>query len=340
MKSVPKLLMGSVLMILSGCQAVGRDPLLRLSFHAVDGEGKVVGGAKVSFSAEARPRGAGDESGRQNGTSGLTDSQGLYTGEVEAWDATQSGYQVTKEGYYPAWSSYSAKAAIRGKWQPWNPVIEVVLKRVRNPVPMYAKRVSGEVPAKDTDAGYDLIMGDWVAPHGKGKVADMTFHGTGEVLGDRNYRGVLTVTFPGQGNGMIPHEVSQPQPSPLRMPYEAPADGYEAKRVWRSVRKYNPVAMKNEEYINDSSKTRNFFIRVRGEMDADGKMVKALYGKIHAPFDFDARGEDPSGRTKKQWVGFTYYLNPDGTRNIEFDPKRNLLKPTNRDDSDFQGLAP
>ncbi len=313
---------------------MGRDPLLKMTFHVVDDERKPVEGAKVGFGGAGRPKNAGTE-GAAARVDGLTDARGIFTGEVAVWDATSSGYEVSKPGHYTAWASFYAHPPVRGKWQPWNPTIEVMLKRIRNPVPMYAKRIVGEVPAKDTDVGFDLIIGDWVAPYGKGKLADMTFHGTGEVLGDRNYRGELTVTFPGQGNGLITLEIPQPQPSPLRMPYEAPADGYESKRVWRAVRKYNPLTMKNEEYINDSSKTQNFFIRVRCELDAEGKVVKAMYGKIHAPFEFG-----PSFTTGLPGISFTYYLNPDSTRNIEYDPKRNLLKPTKRGDSDFQGLAP
>ncbi len=320
--------------VLCGCQAVGRDPLLKLTFHVVDDEGKAVEGAKAGFGGGGRPKSNGAE-GEGARVDGYTDALGVFTGEVRVWDATESGYEVSKQGHYTAWASFSARPAVWGKWQPWNPTIEVVLKRIKNPVPMFAKRVSGEVPAKEKDVGYDLVIGDWITPYGRGKVADLIFHGTGEVIGDRNYRGELTVTFPGQSNGLIPCEVAQPQPSPLRMPYEAPDGGYEPSRVWRAVRKYNPVTMKNEEYINDSSKTLNFFIRVRSEVDAEGRVVKAMYGKIHAPFEFG-----PSLTTGLPGIYFTYYLNPNYTRNIEYDTKRNLLKPTKRGDSDFQGLAP
>lgn len=205
---------------------------------------------------------------------------------------------------------------------------------------MYAKWLSADIPVSGIDVGYDLVVGDWVAPFGKGKTSDMLFHSEGEVQGDRDYHGTLKVTFPGQGNGLISFEAPQPQSSPLRLPYEAPTDAYQSSWAWRSVRRYNTQEMKNEEYIDDSSKTRNFFIRVRTESDAEGKIVRAMYGKIHAPFVFDARGSDPWGRTKKQYVAFTYYLNPDGTRNVEYDPKRNLLKSPKPYDPDYENLAP
>jgi len=52
----------------------------------------------------------------------------------------------------------------------------------------------------------------------------------------------------------------------------------------------------------------------------DGKVHKALYGKIHGEIRFDVIN------SKTAIIIFTYYLNPDGTRNLEFDQKRNLFQ--------------
>jgi hypothetical protein len=325
--------------LLTACHSFARDPLFKLTLKVVDEEGTPVVGAQARIGAERRSR-AGESEGKGVFADGITDERGYYSGEVEAWNASRAGYRVQKEGYYGVWLGYRSKAPARGKWQPWNPTIEVTLKKMRNPVPMYAKRQEAEIPVSGVDVGYDLLAGDWVAPYGRGKTADMLFHTIGEVSDTRNYRGMVIVTFPGQGNGLIPHEVPLTEVSPLRMPYEAPADGYEPKLIWRSVRKYSQKENKNEEYIDDSSKTKNFFVRVRSELDAEGKVVKAMYGKIHAPFIYDARGIDPWGSTKKQYVAFTYYVNPDGTQNIEFDRSRNLFKPVNEDDSSYRSLAP
>ena len=54
---------------------------------------------------------------------------------------------------------------------------------------------------------------------------------------------------------------------------------------------------------------RNYFFRVRTAKDHEGNIVSAHYGKIYGDF-----------------MQFTYYLNPTpNDRNIEFDPKQNLL---------------
>ena len=55
-------------------------------------------------------------------------------------------------------------------------------------------------------------------------------------------------------------------------------------------------------------------------MDKKGKVVSALYGKIDRDFRFDIFN------SKTAALLFTYYLNPNANdRNMEFDPKRNLL---------------
>jgi hypothetical protein len=44
-----------------------------------------------------------------------------------------------------------------------------------------------------------------------------------------------------------------------------------------------------------------------------------MYGKIHGEIKFDPRG------SKTALLGFKYYLNPDYTHNLEFDPTKNLF---------------
>ena len=55
---------------------------------------------------------------------------------------------------------------------------------------------------------------------------------------------------------------------------------------------------------------RNYLFRVRTVVDDKGNIVSAHYGKIYGDF-----------------MEFKYYLNPTpNDRNVEFDPKQNLLK--------------
>ncbi len=65
---------------------------------------------------------------------------------------------------------------------------------------------------------------------------------------------------------------------------------------------------------------QNYLFRVRSVVDEQGKLKEAKYGKLHDDFDFGY------AESNKVLLAFTYYLNPDGTRNLEFDPTRNLFK--------------
>jgi hypothetical protein len=304
MNCVFKVLVITALTALAGCQSLGREPLFRLTLQVVDNEGNAVEGADASFSAEARPRYAGDESGIQNGTSGRTNQAGVFTGEIEAWDGTRGGYKVAKEGYYPAWSTYGARRIEKGKWQPWNPTIRVVLKRIRNPVPMFAKRLwRTGLPKRDVLVAYDLELGDWVVPHGKGKIPDMIFVGTLREGGDRVYEWKLKLTFSNPGDG-IQRFIPEPDNIVFRSPYEAPGEGYLPEwNLWRT--RQGPEVREQNNYQEKGG----YFFRVRTVLDSEGRVVKAMYGEIYGDF-----------------FAMVYYLNPDGTRNMEYDSKRNLLK--------------
>jgi hypothetical protein len=64
---------------------------------------------------------------------------------------------------------------------------------------------------------------------------------------------------------------------------------------------------------------QNYFYRVR-TVKEDGKIKSAMYGKIYGEIQFDVINAPTAA------IIFTYYLNPDGTRNTEFDPKNNLFR--------------
>jgi hypothetical protein len=69
----------------------------------------------------------------------------------------------------------------------------------------------------------------------------------------------------------------------------------------------------------NSDQDDNFYIRVRTVLNADGKVVSAMYGKIYWGLGFGSAtypGKFP--------IWFRYYINPDGTRNTEFDVENNL----------------
>ncbi len=316
----------SVLLTATLVCGVARAQEASVTVRVTDDTGRVVSNALVSagFATMIKP-GWGWGGGRPNIVKGFTDTNGLcsLTGKGNGGEVAVA---VTKDGYYGSGGYIVIFTNVTGfivkRWQPWNPVVDVVLKKIGNPIAMYAKRVNRvKIPVLGEAIGFDLMRGDWVAPYGKGEVVDIFFrldsapsrivstqYGDIRLFDDR-----LTVSFPNEGDGIqcvpVPPRGGG---SVLRLPGTAPEDGYMTNLVKRVARERadKPPFWNIEE-------DANYFFRVRTNKDDKGNTVSALYGKIHGDFSgFD------SGK-----LTFTYYLNPTpNDRNLEFDPKHNLFK--------------
>ena len=67
--------------------------------------------------------------------------------------------------------------------------------------------------------------------------------------------------------------------------------------------------------------TRHYIFRIRSE-EENGKFKRAMYGKIISDIEIS----NPSKRGKLPGIEFKYYLNPDYTTNLEYDPEENLFE--------------
>jgi hypothetical protein len=213
-------------------------------------------------------------------------------------------FQVGKAGYYSTTKGYEFSTFGDNDPQKWNPSETLMLKKVGKPIAMYAKSVNLGMPVFDKPAGFDLMIGDWVAPYGKGVNTDIIFtaHLDQRTESDADYK--LTVSFPKAGDGIQEFTVPDTEKgSGLRSPHEAPTDSYQSQ--WVQTRNRKPGQAETGNF--DSG--RNYFFRVRTKIDDQGNIVSAHYGKIYGDF-----------------MQFRYYLNPTlNSRNVEFDPKQNLL---------------
>jgi len=169
---------------------------------------------------------------------------------------------------------------------------------------MYAKYVDENPPTLGQPIGYDLMAGDWVCAGHKGMNADFIFQKWTYRKSGADYEYKVKVTFPKNGDGIQIYAIPDLEKgSGLRSPHEAPVDGYQPElSKERSAHPGQPAK-------NDSDPSRIYLFRVRTAKDHNGSVVSAHYGKIYGDF-----------------MQFTYYLNPTpNDRNIEFDPKQNLL---------------
>jgi hypothetical protein len=294
-------------------------PKARLTVHVVGEDGTAIQGAKLIFGFSTKM----DYAARDL-VEGLTDSSGNFT--AEGYTGGRLDVQISKDGYYEGWSNnpiYQKDDGL-GHWLPWDQTFTTILRKIGKPIPMYVRRFGGAIPsAINEPCGFDVEEGDWVAPYGKGKVADFIMTFTYLKYTDyNNNEATATITFSNDGDGIqevhLPKEFSN---SRFTWPREAPETDYQPKfdmhHLW-SMSGHDTV-------MTDTVKgVEGYFFRVR-TVKQGNQIVSALYGKITGGI-----GIGPN-EGKNGYTGFTYYLNPTvNDRNMEWDPKKNLA-PTPKD---------
>jgi hypothetical protein len=236
---------------------------------------------------------------------GVTDVNGVFVFRGKTIGEWGCGFDAL--GYY-RFSNGSTVGTNKanGRWEPWNPTYTLIAKKIVKPIPMYAKRVETAIPDFNVALPYDLSVGDWVEPRGKGKIADIVFSAKLDQRSESDYDYALTVSFSNMGDGIQTFDAPLNFGSELKSPRYAPEEGYQPDYV--QTRNRQPGQIERGNYAQDGN--RNYLLRVRTVLDEDGKVKSAQYGKVYGDF-----------------LNFTYYLNPTpNDRNMEFDPKRNLLK--------------
>jgi len=248
---------------------------------------------------------------------GVTDNTGIYSISGSSSDGVIGG-SVHKEGYYYSTFGNSFTRRTLGMWQPWNKELKVLLRPMVNPVRMYVRSKKITIPIANKELGFDLIKFDWVAPYGLGTVADFIFKVETRFKNYGDCAATLTTTFSNKYDGIQSFKLDMGgdfgDGSRFRTPRHAPETGYQDKLVTR----YDTSSP--ETYVYQTMDTYYFF-RVRSEMDENGNLKRAMYGKIRG--DLVARPlKDAVARLE-----LFFWLNPDYTRNMEFDIERNLFSP-------------
>lgn len=273
-----------------------------VTFKVVDDAGRPMGAAKVDVGYL-----------HTNQIEGQTDSDGVFA--VSNTDKSfELGFLVTKEGYYSDYLHYDLfmpgqfderkVAANRNSTQ------MMTLRHIGKQIPMYAKRVETKLQQEDKPTGFDLMAGDWVTPFGKGFHPDMFFTVHRKIINEREYNCTLTVTFPNKGDGIVVAPSEPITGSAFKTSRTAAKNGYE------------PELDLHYSNTNSPESVFGYFIRVRTIFDENGNVRSALYGKIPGNFRFYAGTKAP-----RAGMGFDYYLNlKSNDRNLEFDPKQNLIK--------------
>ena len=288
--------------------AMGSLPIAKTSVLVVDEEGNSIENAEVVFCYN-KPKPSGTGWGTISyGNTKYTDSNGMCSDSNIT--SNDYGYNVIKDGYYRSIVNAKPNQVNSGKWFPWNEMITIVLRKKNNPVDMYVKKIRNvKIPIVNQLVGFDFEQGDFVAPYGRGVYADISFISFYDYVSGKEAKAGVEILFESSDDKLQKIIFDDYKDSQYKWPYEAEFN-HNAKK---SIKKH--ISFKAGHLETNFDKNVNYTFRVRTQLDSSGNVVSASYGKILGDFDIGYKGE----------ISFTYYFNPDGTRNLEFDPDKNLF---------------
>jgi hypothetical protein len=240
---------------------------------------------------------------------GQTDGNGRFSASGRI-DATY-GASAKHPDYYLGWSGSRSFEAIES---PRHLEAKIVLRPILNPIPLFARRIETNVPGVNGDYLFDLMVMDWVRPHGKGIVGDIGVRVTRRFESWEDFDCNVTWTFIGSQNGIKRIPTSEAARSFLKLPRNAPEDGYVGQKEWNFGRTKNDIREIPVDAIG-------YFFRIRSVVGEKGEIVSAHYGKILGDILVTPIN------SKSCLLRFTCYSNPTGSdRNLEFDVTRNLVR--------------
>ena len=295
-------------------KACDKGAMGAVSFLVVDDRGQPVPGATVKASFSNR-RQAGHDFEKTTDENGLVALQDTCVGDLN--------FRILKDGHYDTrlryWFFKAWFDCVKdGRWIPWNPTIEVMLKRVVNPAAMYAVKNRNIlfIPETNKVIGFDMMVNDWTMPHGKGATEDFAINFNWNGKTGIDYEGAeLSLVFNQQFSGA--YIVPQDEFSAYRSPYFADTNRIFLQRFDWFTKKVNEKWEKN--FLDEHS---IMVLRIRSRIDQDGKLVGGHYAKIYAPLRFTF-GNAGTGELRL-W----YIFNPvENDLNLEFDISKNLLSP-------------
>jgi hypothetical protein len=248
---------------------------------------------------------------------GKTNSKGECTLIGKGLDEV-SAY-ASKYGYYDNASKYKFENKIWIFKRPWNHTIEVVLRKKINPIPLKAKEMANfKLVNTSTFYKYDLFIGDWLEPYGKGKVADLNINFNYTKMDRCNYIWSCIISTVSEDDGFRYIDNSElTRNSKFKLPYNAFDKGYTMTNLVYNIE--HVAGQSTSESIEPLF--NNLFFRIRTEKDGTGTILKCYYGKL-TRLDCQFISTLCEGR-----LSFTYYLNPTpNDRNLEFNTESNLFK--------------
>jgi len=215
---------------------------------------------------------------------------------------------IEKEGYYS--SRYHLKLKENDKFVS---KLTMVLKKIRNPIAMKARKIEITLPKLGEYFPYDLDVADLVEPYGTGKKAHIYIYYYGENKDFFTGKSIFRLKVLNQNSGLklfLFDGFSQ-----FRTEYLALANNY------TNLLEFVSESTKEKQVVDTKIK-KNEYIVFKCQSSTNSAMYN--YGKILPDLFYWIEQGQPK-------VKFTYYYNPTpDDRNLEFAPQKNLIRTVNR----------
>lgn len=216
-----------------------------------------------------------------------TDKKGLASERFMCWDGHVI-VSVEASGYYGKTLrdlSFKTNYDMRARETVFlekEKKVDICLQARKNPVPLYSYRGLNRVWSfgkKESVAGYDLKIGDWVHPRGRGEVADF-FIRHEMIPTNGTYRCVASLTF-AQGCGAYVTGTACQKSTPLI--YEAETNKllqteFCVVQIWDASGR---TMLSGDKLLADKEV---LVIRSRAKIDETGNVIEANYSKVYGPF--------------------------------------------------------
>lgn len=203
-----------------------------------------------------------------------------------------------KVGYYHAhdevrYLESPVHKVSNGRWQPYGEERTLVLKRIRNPHMMIgpARPRQRKIPAWGKWLGFDLERHAFLSPYGEGVHADVLLKFTLDERSARDWDCEMEVSFTNSPYAGA-YQMRKDLRSGMASTYEADTNAvYSSKFVYRYSRD------ENGSHVDRTLGADDYLVfRIRTQVDSDGRLRSARYGKLYGPWQFaDAGGVKISG---------------------------------------------
>jgi hypothetical protein len=266
----------------------------------------------------------------------FTDRNGIVVMDLVSVQ-TPGGVAIKKDGTY--------LTVAMADWEhpdgfddPWNANIKAILKSIKNPIPMLARKdLRIRTPEFDIPYGFDLEMGESLPPIGNCNIYDQTLTLTGSRISAEDltkeridFRVEIQCHNPGDGFvEFIVEDTSEfSKGSQLASAHEAPENGY-VPSITRTMATDAEGGLGGATNARHADARKCYYFRTRTNRNAKGKIVSANYGKLYGPLEIRpslARyGHDVSKGEGGFFIQYLYFNPTPNDRNVEFDTKRNLV---------------